>query len=101
LEFLIYIPVIYGLPLTKQLLPPNLSIEPTLAIIFVVLLLLRIIRGISMIKGIYVLVLQSLLIEDVEITASRIILAICFIALVAIDIIASISFDFYSDEISS
>lgn len=97
LEFLLYIPVLYGLPLTRQFLPPNLSIEPTLAIIFAILLLLRVFRGISLIKGFYVIVLQALLVEDVEITAPRIILAIAYAALVVVDIAASFSFDFYSD----
>lgn len=98
IESVLYIAIINGFPLGTHLFNPN-SANIVICLILMGLLLVRLLNGMSLIRFVYIPILSYAL---SPINASSSIIIILVIGLfVIMDIISCISFDFYSENLSS
>jgi hypothetical protein len=102
LQFLLYLPIIFNLALTNQLLSTFPHMKLTISLLFIALVAIRIIRGISLIKFVDVILFNYLVSAlDTSADAGYSILLVLLIMFVGIDVISNISFDFYSENESA
>lgn len=99
---MLYIAVINGFTFSN-ILQPNTTSLIAISLIFAALLTFRIIKGLSLVKFVYISLLAFSIISIN--TSTSVSIAIIFVVLlgllIAVDLISNISFDFYSDNLSS
>lgn len=99
---MLYIAVINGFTFSTLLQPDNSSLI-AVSLILAALLLFRILKGLSLVKFVYIPLLAFSIISINNSTSANI--AIFFILiislLIAVDILSNVSFDFYSENLSS
>jgi hypothetical protein len=93
----LYVSVIYGFPLGSSLFSPN-AVNVAISLMLVGLIMARLFGGLSLVKFLYVpIVSYALTVRD---SACIAFLAIIGLLLV-VDVLSSIAFDFYSQNLAS